>query len=31
MWLQMAEEEGAPLVYFHQVTHMWVGYAEGRS
>ena len=26
MWLQMGEEEGAPLV-----KHMWVGYADGRS
>ena len=31
IWLQMGEEEGAPLVYFHQVKHMWVGYADGRS
>ena len=31
MWLQMGEDEGAPLVYFHQVQHMWVGYAHGRS
>ena len=31
MWLQMGEEEGAPLVYFHQVKHMWVTYADGRS
>ena len=31
MWLQMKEDEGAPLVYFHQVKHMWVGYADGRS
>ena len=31
MWLQMGEEEGAPLVYFHPVKHMWVGYADGRS
>ena len=31
MWLQMGEDEGAPLVYFHQVKHMWVGYADGRS
>ena len=31
MCLQMGEEEGAPLVYFHQVKHMWVGYADGRS
>ena len=31
MWLQMGKEEGAPLVYFHQVKHMWVGYADGRS
>ena len=31
MWLQMGEEEGAPVVYFHQVKHMWVGYADGRS
>ena len=27
----MGEDEGAPLVYFHQVKHMWVGYADGRS
>ena len=31
MWLQMGEDEGALLVYFHQVKHMWVGYADGRS
>ena len=31
MWLQMGEDEGAALVYFHQVKHMWVGYADGRS
>ena len=31
MWLQMAEDNGAPLVYFHQVKHMWVGYADGLS
>ena len=31
MWLQMREDDGAPLVYFHQVKHMWVGYADGRS
>ena len=31
MWLQMGEDEGAPLVYFHQVKHIWVGYADGRS
>ena len=31
MWLQMGEHDGAPLVYFHQVKHMWVGYADGRS
>ena len=31
MWLQMGEEEGAPLLYFHQVKHMWVGYTDGRS
>ena len=31
MWLQMGEDEGAPLVYFHEVKHMWVGYADGRS
>ena len=31
MWLQMGEEDGTPLVYFHQVKHMWVGYADGRS
>ena len=30
MWLKMGEDEGAPLVYFHQVKHMWVGYADGR-
>ena len=30
MWLQMGEDDGAPLVYFHQVKHMWVGYADGR-
>ena len=28
---QMGGYEGAPLVYFHQVKHMWVGYADGRS
>ena len=28
MWLQMGEDDGAPLVYFHQVKHMWVGYAD---
>ena len=31
MWLQMAEDEGAPLVYLHQVKDVWVGYADGRS
>ena len=31
MWLQMGEDDGAPLVYFHQVKHMWVEYADGRS
>ena len=31
MWLQMGESDGAPLVYFHQVKHMWVGYADGQS
>ena len=31
MWLQMGEDDGVPLVYFHQVKHMWVGYANGRS
>ena len=31
MCIQMGEEEGAPLVYRHQVTHMWVGYEDGRS
>ena len=31
MWLQMGEDVGAPLVYFHQVKHMWVAYADGRS
>ena len=31
MWLQMKEDEGTPLVYFHPVKHMWVGYADGRS
>ena len=31
MRLQIGEEEGAPLVYFYQVKHMWPGYADGRS
>ena len=31
MWLQMGEDEAVPLVYFHQVKHMWPGYADGRS
>ena len=31
MWLQMGEEDVAPLLYFHQVKHMWVGYAPGWS
>ena len=31
MWLQMGEDEGAPLVYFKPVKHMWVGYADCRS
>ena len=30
MWLRMGEDDGAPLVYFHQVKHMWPKYAEGR-
>ena len=29
MWLQMREDYGAPLVYFHQVKHMCMGYADG--
>ena len=31
MWLQMGEEGGAPLMYLHQVKHIWVGYADGWS
>ena len=31
MWLQMGEEEGAPLVYFQQVKNMWMRYADCRS
>ena len=31
MWLQMGEDDRAPPVYFHQVKHMRVGYADGRS
>ena len=31
MWLQMGEDDGALLVYFHQVKHIWLGYADGRS
>ena len=31
MWLRMGEDDGAPLVYFHQVKHMRVGYADGRT
>ena len=31
MWLQMGEDEGAPLVYFYQVKHMLGGYADGWS
>ena len=31
MLLQMGEDDGAPLVYFHQVKHMWMGYADGPS
>ena len=31
MWLQMGEDDAAPLVYVRQVKHMWVGYADGRS
>ena len=31
MWLRMGEDDWAPLVYFHQVKHIWVGYADGRS
>ena len=25
------EDDGVPVVYFHQVKHIWVGYADGRS
>ena len=31
MWLRMGKDDGASLVYFHQVKHMCVGYADGRS
>ena len=31
MWLQMGEDDGAPLVYFQEVKHAWVGYADGWS
>ena len=31
LWLQMGKDEGAPLVYFHQVKHMWVGYVDCQS
>ena len=31
MWLQMGKDDEAPLVYFHQVKHVWVGYADCRS
>ena len=31
MWLQMGKDDGALQVYFHQVKHMWVAYADGRS
>ena len=31
MWLRMGEDDRGPLVYFHQVKHMWPGYADGRS
>ena len=31
MWLQMQENDGAPLVYFRQVKHMWMGYADNWS
>ena len=31
MWLHMGKDDGAALVYFQQVKHMWVGYADGRS
>ena len=31
MLLQMGEDDGTPLVYFHQVKHMWVGCADGWS
>ena len=30
-WLQMGEDDRAAPLYFHQVKHMWVGYADGRS
>ena len=29
--LKMGGEDGAPLVYFRQVKHMWVGYVDGRN
>ena len=28
MWLPMWEEEGALLVYLHQVKHLWVAYGR---
>ena len=31
MWLQMGEDDGAPMVYFHQVKHMCGGFADCRS
>ena len=31
MWLQMGPEKGAPLLYSHQVKHMWVGHADGQN
>ena len=31
MWLHMGEDDGMPLVYFYQVKHIWLGYADGRS
>ena len=31
MWLQMGDDDPAPLVYFNQVKHMCVGYADDQS
>ena len=31
IWLQTAEEAEAPLVYFHQDKHIWVGYPNCQS